>query len=511
MSNKIVQYKKGLPNYFDDEFEFAKKELISHMKNKEYYLHDRQNIYKDINISVDYSTKNLNQASFENCIFEKCNFSSASFVNSKFVNCKFLGCDLQSTNFRSSYFEQVYFDTNTIINSTRFGKSKLLFCHFDRCDMVSVILDEAEIHDTKFNNSTWYALSVDLCLFNKTTFDKIVFRNMNFEFAIFQEIHMNNMKLPFPTIPYIFGGLKYLKETNDNVFVTSQQCLSEGLSKDKYLSLLDKLEIYYKNTNNYFPLANIYLSKDQMENSKSAIILGIERALMLHDLKLIENLTRLISFNSLFNMSERYDLLNYVVSKISANHTSMELTNETNKCVFNMRTLLFNTTVNGSSLHFSIKTNIENNSRQMAGFIGVIENMISDLQKPSHYNIEIRHNSPYEFLINVFSDYESICFTLGLLCLALKGTDKILTKVMTHISSAQNIKKQHLENKKIEQELKLNEFELQQQEQDFQSRIDKATQSQKEIEQSEIITNNISYIIISNSGNQIINSSDVLN
>ena len=180
------------------------------------------------------------------------------------------------------------------------------------------VLDEAEIHDTKFNNSTWYALSVDLCLFNKTSFDKTVFRNMNFEFAIFQEIHMNNMKLPFPTIPYIFGGLKYLKETNDNVFVTSQQCLSEGLSKDEYLSLLDKLEIYYKNTNNYFPLANIYLSKDQIENSKSAIILGIERALMLHDLKLIENLTRLISFNSLFNMSERYDLLNYVVSKISA-------------------------------------------------------------------------------------------------------------------------------------------------------------------------------------------------
>ena len=106
MSNKIVQYKKGLPNYFDEEFEFAKNELISHMKNKEYYLHDRQNIYKDINISVDYSTKNLNQASFENCIFEKCNFSSASFVNSKFVNCKFLGCDLKSTNFRSSYFDR---------------------------------------------------------------------------------------------------------------------------------------------------------------------------------------------------------------------------------------------------------------------------------------------------------------------------------------------------------------------------------------------------------------------
>ena len=70
MCNEIVKYKKCLPNYFDDEFEIAKNELISHMKNKEYYLHDRQNRYKDINISVDYSTKNLNQASFENCILK---------------------------------------------------------------------------------------------------------------------------------------------------------------------------------------------------------------------------------------------------------------------------------------------------------------------------------------------------------------------------------------------------------------------------------------------------------
>ena len=511
MYNKITQYKRGLPLYFNDEFEIARNELILHMKNKEYYLHDRQNIYKNITIEVDYSTKNLNQASFENCIFKNCNFSSASFVNSKFVDCRFICCNLQSANFRSSYFETVYFDNETIINSTKFGKSKLLLCHFDKCDLNSVIFDEAEIFNSKFNDSTWYSLSVDLCLFRNVSFDKIVFRNMNFEFAIFQNIHMNNIKLPFPTIPYIFGGLQYLKSTNDNVFVTSQKKLVSGLTKEEYLSYLDKLEIYYTYTNNYFPLANVYLAKDEVDHCKSALILGVEHALMICDLKLVENLTRLISYNSLFTMSERYDLLNYVVSKVSETHTSRELTNETNKCVFNMRTLLFNSADNGSSLHFSIKTNIESNSQQMADFIRIIENILSEIQKPNHYDIQIRHNSPCEYLINFFSNYESVCFTVGVLVLLLKGTDKILSRVMTHINSAQNIKKQQLENQKLEQEIELNQLELCQRKQNYQNCVCKATLDNEKIAKSNIKISNISYIIISEEGYQIINATDIMN
>ena len=27
--------------------------------------------------------------------------------------------------------------------------------------------------------------------------------------------------LPFPTIPFIFNGIKYLQETNDNILITS--------------------------------------------------------------------------------------------------------------------------------------------------------------------------------------------------------------------------------------------------------------------------------------------------
>ncbi|MBQ9658016.1 MAG: pentapeptide repeat-containing protein [Clostridia bacterium] len=511
MQNELTNYRKLIPSYFDDEYNAVTEELISHMKNKEYFLHDRQIIYQNTSIEVNYSTKNLNQAYFINCIFRNCNFESASFVNSKFIKCKFISCNLKSVNFHGSLFEEVYFDNKTEMLSTKCGKCQFFNSVFDSEILDSVIFDDTTFYNCAFNNSTWYAVSVDLCLFKNTNFKQIKFRNMNLEFSIFDNIHMNNMKLPFPTIPYIYGAFHYLQSTNDNIRVTSQLNIKNGISKEEYLSLLDKLEIYYAYSNNYFPLANIYLAKKDVEKCKSAVIVGMEKAIIKKDLRSIEDLARFISLNSLFKISERYELLSYILSKLSYDQSSIETTNRVNQCINNLRTLFFKPVNKCSSFHLSVKTNINKNDQQVAFFIGVLEKIINSINCSKQYNIEIKHNSPYEFFINLFSDYESVCGILGALILTLKGTDIVINKVINYINSIQSIKNQSLENQKLKQEIELNEIEKQQKNYDLKECKEKALKNNIDIDKKNITVGDISYVIISeDEENVIIQPSNVL-
>ena len=504
MENSLIGYKNQLTGYFDDDYNLAVERLTSHMKNKHYYLHDRRITYRDTKIEVDYATKNLNQSFFKNCKFANCNFKCTSFVNSKFSNCEFINCNLTSTNFRNSTIKNCTFHKDNNLLNTKFGDCRIVNSKFIGCNFDSIILDEAIFSNCHFDNNFWNAVSTYLCKFEDTIFDTVIFRNMNFEYSIFNRNHMNNMKLPFPTIPYIYGGLQYLATTNDDIRITSQHNIKIGISKNEYFSQLDDLEVFYSYGCNYFPLANIYLVKNQSNQCKAAIIYGIESALLNSDFRMIENFARFISYNAIFSMSERYDLFNHTISHIS----NPKCDNEINKCIFNLRTYLFNTG-NDSSLHLSIKTNIENQEK-LSILIGTVENTISANNKCT-YNIEIRHNSPYELFLNVFSDYETLCYVLGILFFCFKGINTILKATLQHIKTVQEIKKQSLENNILEQKIATTQKELD--EKLKPNNDEKLNRSCREtfdkLNEQNIEVQNFSYFIISNNDISIIPSSDI--
>ena len=510
MEDKILVLKRNIPSYFEEEYQEVIEQLCSHMKNKEYFLHNRQVMYKGIKIKSDFSTKNLNHSHFIDCIFDGCNLDSASFLDSRFISCKFINCNLKATNFHCSLFCDVSFNSNCIFDGTKLSACKLVKCLFNGCNLNSVALDETLFDNCLISDAFWYANSTYLCKFSNTSFTNIKFRNMNLEFAIFENIHMNKMKLPFPTIPYIFGGFQYLQSTSDCVNVTSQHDIKNGIKKDDYLNLLNKLEIFYSYSNNYFPLANIYIAQQKIDNCKSAIILGIEKALQDIDLIILENIVRLASMNSLFSTSERYALLNHIVSMIPQCEHNTCTPNEINKCIYNIRTLLLNGDNNKSSFHLSIKTNIEDNNKKIYILIAEIENIFKCFDEQKNYSIEIRHNSPYEIFINCFSNYETICCILGLLIFTLKSTDKVLSKITSHISSFQNIKKQQLENQILEQQKKLNDLEIEKLNNELSNGKNVAKESYINIKNENITIGAISYITITDKSNTIIESSDVI-
>ena len=99
---------------------------------------------------------------------------------------------------------------------------------------------------------------------------------------------------------------------------------------------------------------------------------------------------------------------------------------------------------------------------------------------------------------------------MGLLIFTLKSTDKVLSKITSHISSFQNIKKQQLENQILEQQKKLNDLEIEKLNNELSNGKNVAKESYINIKNENITIGAISYITITDKFNTIIESSDVI-
>ena len=112
----------------------------------------------------------------------------------------------------------------------------------------------------KCHINTWDpGFSFENTVFDNVKFKRVTFSDLNIDFAEFHCIEMEDTILPFSQIPYAFGLLDYLINTQDKVYITSASSSDKKITAQEYISLLENFEIYYINTKSYFPLANIYL------------------------------------------------------------------------------------------------------------------------------------------------------------------------------------------------------------------------------------------------------------
>lgn len=124
------------------------------------------------------------------------------------------------------------------------------------------------------------------------------------------------MIFPFSQVCFTFGLLPYLMTTKDHIFITSAQN-SEGFIKPKeFLLLLPYFEQYYMKTNEFFPLANIYLSLGKYAEAKTIILNGILLATTIFDFRQIKYLSKLIYMHSIFDFHQRKSIYDYINSHI---------------------------------------------------------------------------------------------------------------------------------------------------------------------------------------------------
>lgn len=480
--------------------------LLEHSKNKSKFRKNPFLASVGGTDCSDYSNKGIKRSRFSQKNFCKAMFRNSAAAGSIFTHCEFNNCVFSNANFQECTFTNCNIQNNTAdnpITNSNFNRS-LFSNNFNmlNTDFQHSIFRQTAFIDGTMQNITFYSSTLEDAIFSNVIMDTIRFSDLNIDYSVFSNVHMNNVILPFSQICFSFGLLAYLMKTDDNVYVTSVKNNHGYISKEEFVSLLPYFEIYYQGTNDFFPLANIYLSSGRYVEFKNAILNGILLATTDCDFRQIKYLSKLIYTYSVFDYHQRKQIYDYINAHISFQDMNPCLLYNYNTYKNEINSFLLNNNRSGiATSEIDILTNIfPDESNKLGILLATLEDIIDQSKSDcGEHKIVCRHNSAEEIIITIQDIYQSLqtaipmiySVLLGVLILEEKWGDHLTSKLER--KNASELKQIEVERARIE--LEREKIALEKEKSDFFAwqleQNNKKNQIKEKILRRNIVDNNI--------------------
>lgn len=304
MSRKIVRTYpiKETP---DEGFIKAAIELQSYVNNKRNYSTEPVHLHSGSSLRESFRFQNRRREYFIDCKFYNSDLTGAGFSGAIFKNCSFAESDLSLVNMNSCRFESCCFASSLNVSHANFSSSTFLNCDFNGLQFSGVHFEGVLFKECRIQNCVFDSANLENAHFDRVLLEAIRFKRMNLEFVHLDSIQCNDVRFPFPSLPYVFNGLKYLSNTQDFVTVTSHKDkASTPLTREEYIELLPILHSYFQGASCFFPLANILIAESNVACAKEAVINGIAQSLAIRDYRMVRYYCMLSSENNLFSPHE---------------------------------------------------------------------------------------------------------------------------------------------------------------------------------------------------------------
>lgn len=413
-------------------------------------------------ISKDFTRKSLKRINVADIHFVKSKFKGSAGTGSKFTNTLFRACNFTGANFQYCQFNNVTFDNKTIIKGANFSHSVFIDCHFDNITIIESTLYDCCFEKCEFLNSTIRTNTLENTTMQNCSIKNVNLAHINLEYMKFDNMTLENVILPPYQIPYIIGAPNYLKTTQDQIKVYTD---NDDISIGEYCNMYEDLAAYFYDRKKYFPLANLLIASDKNQEAYECIRLGIEEACDYFDFRMIKHYCRLACSNTEFTNLQLKNLFNHVVDLSYNNSWDINTLHFYMINIGEIKELLLNNSENKERVEFIVKTNIDKNDLVSVNELyNQINKIIRTNCSTNHVDsIELRHNSPYELYITCIDNLPNILLFVSamysLFAVGSKGLD-FLKKIEDTIRVHQENKlfKYELEEKKLEIELKKKEL-----------------------------------------------------
>jgi uncharacterized protein YjbI with pentapeptide repeats len=389
----------------------------------------------------------LKRSFLSKCKIVQCDFSEAAVTGSTFIKCSLENCEINKASFMCcDFMNTVFFDIRGKTEATNFSHSNFLACEFIdgdiiHCTVFHSLFDNCTFENFEFRSSTWENTEFYNCKFNN-----VEMCNVNLEYTKFVDPTMKNVVLPLFQVAYMIGMPEYLRSTNDDVWLDGN---NQRLSIQEYMLLWDDLCVWYENKNEYFPLANMVLATGDIQRAFSLIEEGISEALKIGDFRLIKHYCRLLTASPSFLPAQ----IGKIMSSLEDIYTEQDDKYKLNKYLSNfgeIRNLLLNGNFGMLTLKLTIKTDIPAEDSETVGcFVSELnEALLSIIGDSRSHSVELRHNSPHEFLVSLVNDPAQIMAILLQLGTLLAVSSKEIDLWIARIKHIYELKKAIKEDKK---------------------------------------------------------------
>ena len=453
-----------LPRYSEEDFSKAVSRILQHKQSAIKFQASLCGAHGAV-FTGDYALGRISHHYFSECIFQRASLKNVAGSGSIFSNVKFIETDLTHSLFQNSTLEQ---------------------CRFDACQLDGSNMSECYIQETTWNQcpsgiATMASSYLKSCRFLSTKpgnlaesclddvyIENIRLTNINMEFASFKNIRMKDVVLPFSQMPYVFGGLEYLMDTDDSVRISSHINNLHSISLDEYINVLKDMEVFYSYREEYFPLANIMLAFHRYDEALEAILHGIKHTAVQRDFRMCKYYCKMITENGNFSAETLKALYQVLYDATPVYMLSEPQYYQYLQHMPEIKSMLVENPNRYPHMLLTLETNINyQESASISMLLTCLDELIhldgSFLVNPS---ITIRHNSPLEFAI-------SLCGTpLGMLavgalvlsiisnvCKTYNEVAKAIISTQTIFENTQKTELNQLQKKKLSVELAKLELE----------------------------------------------------
>lgn len=393
---------------FEQSLDNAIETLLHHCKNKQKFKKDANKVASGGIDHNDYTNKGIRRSRISGKKFIQSIFKNSAAAGSNFYDCIFDNCQIINANFQECSFIKskiINHSTSSPIIHSNFNES--LFS--DDFVLENNYFEHSVFYNTAFiggeiANTTFYSCTLEGATFSDVSMENVHFTDLNIDYAVFENVKMHNVVLPFSQICYTFGLLPYLKNTTDEVFITSAANDNGYITKNEFLSLIPHFIKYYKETKDFFPLANIYFFAGDNEKAKKTILAGILEGVAETDFRRIKYLCKLIYVYGVFNFHERQEIIDYIYSHISFSEMQPSLLYSYLVYKKEIESYLLNNNRKGIvTAEINILTNIFPEETSKLGILlSAIETVIELYKSPlGEHQIVCRHNSAETFFITL--------------------------------------------------------------------------------------------------------------
>lgn len=359
-----------------------------------------------------YDRQSMKRSKIKNINYEQCTFRNNAFSDSYFESVFFIKNVMKGNSLTScKFFDCVFDDQNAIYLSNNFSQS-----NFNKCDFTNIIIKNCGLlqtlfHNCNFTNITLKSSTLEGSRFLNGTWNNVNAGNVNVEFMEFDHLKLKNTILPFYQFPYIIGIADYLQNNNQDISL----CINRRkISLEEYKKYIDNLILLYNNQMEYFPICNLQIMLERIEDAKETLINGINCALSTMDFRMIRYYCRLAQHHNLLDEFTINRILHTLEDELTNNNIPPE---QLNTCIIHIgeiRQILLNEKRHSVTYGFHIKTNINKDDTSGIVYLNTLCNDLNLALAHNNYahkgfEIAVSNHSPFEILINVICGIDSLC------------------------------------------------------------------------------------------------------
>lgn len=389
-----------------------------------------------------------------------------------FYQCNFLQIPFEGIDASPALLKRCQIERGKIINSnfssSNFSGSEFnisgLASSFNTSDFSETVVCDSEFKGCSFSESYFYCAKLLNCKFVHSEFVSAQFIQASLEncdlacsnlaYAEFKQSSFSQTVFPYWGTLHVVRGLPEILSGYKSTFSTpdGQHCVE----KAQYMEELLLLRPFFCQKNDFLALANSHILVGESAKAYQAITMGMEYACNQGNLTLLRHLCRVASLNSFFSQPQMRELYNLIETALSeATLTPMQYRNYSQE-LYLARRLLIDSPFDQDTIKITIQTKIPCTAYdRISGAIKTIDCLLAAVAPETTSHIEIRHNSPVEFIIQIAGKLMDLIASFAAL-------NQFFDKTSTYVERMQNIVIHHKELKqKKKDQAKIEQLEKQ--------------------------------------------------